>query len=415
MNKGLLRMSEKERRRMMVLDRVEHGQYTLRQAATLLKVSLKQARRSFVRYEADGAAGLVHKSRGRSSNRARSDEFRRMALDRYRERYTDFGPALAAEKLAKEGFALDHETLRRWLMTEGLWSKKRKRRAHRRRREPKAHFGELVQMDGSHHAWFGTDKEQTCLIVMVDDATKTKLAVMDQEETIAGCMKALRLWIERYGVPQALYTDRKNIFVTDREPTIEEQLSGRKPLTVFARACDKLGIPIILANSPQAKGRVERTNGIYQDRFVKELKLRAIATIDKANELLLGGFNDELNAKFTIAPADPNDFHRPVPVGLNLDTVLCIEHTRTLQNDWTVRLKGCIFQILKTNAPLPRPGQKIIVRKHLDGTISLWQGERRLKYSALAEHTQQTRSRLSYNRNFRPPMGGLLRAGGRGE
>ena len=142
-------------------------------------------------------------------------------------------------------------------------------------------------------------------------------------------MQTLWEWIKLRGIPKAIYADRKNIYVTDREPTLAEQLAGKKPKTVLGIACEKLGIEIISANSPQAKGRVERTNGIYQDRFVKELKLKGITTIDGANELLSGGFNDSLNRKFIAEPANKQDFHRPVPKGLNLQNVFCFESTRT--------------------------------------------------------------------------------------
>ena len=219
--KGHLIMSAKERKRMQVLDRVQQRQLSLKEAASVLDLSYRQTRRSLKRFDEDCAAGLVHKSRGRPSNRARAPEFREKVLLRYRDRYQGFGPTLASEKLTEEGMVLDHETLRRWLLTSDLWHKSRKRRKHRSRRERKAHFGELVQMDGSHHRWFGANMPSACLINMVDDATGTSLCVMAEEETTAACMQALKLWIRRYGVPKELYTDRKNVFVTDRKPTVE--------------------------------------------------------------------------------------------------------------------------------------------------------------------------------------------------
>ncbi len=385
MEQGHLIMSTKERLRFIVLDRVQQGQLSLKQAAIRLEISYRQARRLLKRLRKYGAAGLVHKSRGRPSNRTKPLQFRQKVLKIYKELYDGFGPTLAAEKLLEDhGLVLDHETLRRWLLQAGLWEKKRKRRKHRTWREPKEHFGEMVQMDGSHHKWFGENGEKACLIVMVDDATKTKLAVMGKEETIVDCMKTLWEWIKLRGIPKTIYADRKNIYVTDREPTLDEQLAGKKPKTIFGIACEKLGIEIIPANSPQAKGRVERTNGIYQDRFVKELKLKGITTIDGANELLSGGFNDSLNRKFIAEPADKQDFHRPVPKGLNLENVFCFEYTRTVGNDWTIRYKNRSFQILKANKPLPRPKQKILVREQLDGTLTLWDGNNQLKYKHIS-------------------------------
>lgn len=382
---GHLIMSAKERKRMLVLDRVGQKQLNLKEAASLLGLSYRQTRRSYKRFGEQGAEGLIHKSRRRPSNRARPPEFREKVVLRYQDRYMGFGPTLAAEKLVEDGCVLDHETLRRWLLARGLWHKSRKRRKHRSRRERRAHFGELVQMDGSHHRWFGPDKPSACLINMVDDATGASLCVMAQEETTAACMQALKLWIKRYGIPKELYTDRKNVFVTDRKPTVEEQLAGQEPLTAFGRAISKLGIEIIKAYSPQAKGRVERSHGVYQDRFVKELKLKGITTIEGANELLKNGFYRRLNKKFARKPQNNENYHRPLAKSINLDQILCFEHTRTVTNDWTVSFEGRIFQILKTNRPLPRPKDKVIVRIHLDGRTQLIHSGRRLTYKILKQ------------------------------
>jgi len=377
---GHLIMSAKERKRMLVLDRVEQKQLNLKEAASVLGLSYRQMRRSYKRFSEHGAEGLIHKSRARPSNHAKPSEFKEKVIERYQDRYMGFGPTLAAEKLGEDGYYLDHETLRRWLLIQGLWQKCRKRRKHRSRRERRVHFGELVQMDGSHHKWFGADKPKACLINMVDDASGTSLCVMAEEETTYACMQALKLWIRRYGIPKELYTDRKNVFVTDRKPTIEEQLSGAEPLTAFGQAISKLGIELIRAYSPQAKGRVERSHGVYQDRFVKELKLKGITTIAGANELLRNGFSRQLNRKFSQKPKSPEDYHRPLPKNMDLDQILCFEHTRTIANDWTVSFEGRIFQILKTNRPLPRPKDKVIVRIHLNGHTQLIHSGRRLTY-----------------------------------
>jgi len=368
---------------MLVFDRVKEGQLNLIEAAGVVDLSYRQMRRSFKRFDEQGAAGLVHKSRGQPSNRALPPEFRHKVLERYQQRYGGFGPTLAAEKLEQEGLVLDHETLRRWLLAAGLWHKSRRRRAHRSRRERRAHFGELVQMDGSHHKWFGADMPSACLINMVDDATGLSLCIMAQEETTAACMQTLKLWIKRYGIPKELYTDRKNVFVTDREPTIEEQLAGKKPLTAFGKACEKLGIEIIRAHSPQAKGRVERSHGVYQDRFVKELKLKGITAVEGANKLLEGGFSDLLNAKFARKPRNTQDFHRPLQKGLKLEEVFCFEETRILLNDCTIRYKNQFFQVLKKSPLLPRPKDKIIVRVLLDGRTQLIYRNKALKFEPI--------------------------------
>jgi hypothetical protein len=203
---------------------------------------------------------------------------------------------------------------------------------------------------------------------MVDDATGTTLALMREEETTEGAMQLLWRWIERYGVPLALYTDGKNVYVSGREPTQEEQLRGERPFTAFGKACDKLGIEIIVASSPQAKGRVERKHGVYQDRLVKELALQGITAIEGANELLESGFVDNLNRKFARSAASEVDFHRPIPEGVVLKDVFVFEEVRTVHNDWTVRWENRWYQITGPKRNLPPAKGKVSVQRRLDGS-----------------------------------------------
>lgn len=368
---GHLLMSAKERCRKSVFDEVQRGRLTLSEASKKLGLGYRQCRRSYRRFREEGDAGLVHRSRGRPSNRRLPQKLRERAVKRYRERYEGFGPTLAAEKLAQEGLVLDHETLRRLLMKEGLWSKRRKRRKHRQRRERKHHFGELLQLDGSHHAWFGNDHPRSCLMDVVDDATGRRLALLAPEETTEAAMQLVWQWIERYGIPKAIYVDKKTVYLPLREPTVEEQLADVEPQTAFGAACAKLGIELIPAHSPQAKGRIERTHGVYQDRFVKELALRGITTLDTANKLLHNGFTEQLNTKFAQEPASALDFHRPLPKRLDLADVFCFEELRTVQNDWTVRYQNRYYQILEENRPLPKPKDKVLVRTGLDASVHL--------------------------------------------
>jgi transposase len=380
---GHLVMSVKERRRKSVFDEVQEGRLTLGKAAQKLSLSYRQCCRSYRRFREEGDAGLVHRSRGRPSNRRLCSKLRNRVVKRYEERYKGFGPTLASEKLAEEGLVVDHETLRRLLLERGLWTRQRRHGKHRGQRERKAHFGELVQLDGSHHAWFGVERARSCLMNLVDDAQGTTLGLMAAEETTEAAMRALWAWVERYGIPQALYVDRKNVYVTGREPTVEEQLADVEPLTAFGMACAKLDIEIVVAHSPQAKGRVERSHGVYQDRFVKELALRGITTIETANRLLQNGFVDKLNARFTQSPVSSVDFHRPVPKGMDLADVFCFEEFRTVQNDWTIRYKNRHYQILEENRPLPKPKDRVVVRKRLDGSLHVLFRDRPLKFQVL--------------------------------
>src|SRR5215210_4014341 len=246
-------MSTRELRRAGVLARVAAGTLKLGSAAALMEVSYRQAKRVYRRYRAEGATGLKHRNAGVRSNRATEEPQRARALALIREKYSGgvderFGPTLAAEHLASEdGVAVNHETLRRWMLAAGLWSRARKRSPHRRRRERMAHAGELVQLDGSSHPWFEARGPSSCLLTLVDDATGRSLGRFGAQETIWAAVAVLRRWIEAYGVPRALYTDWKNVYV--RGPSQAERVTGAEPLTQFGRMCASLGIQIIPTSS----------------------------------------------------------------------------------------------------------------------------------------------------------------------
>ena len=373
-------MSSKERRRWVVLHQVETDAVTLKEASERMGVSYRQAKRIWKRWREEGESGLIHRSRGGLSNRRSDPVLKREALRLYQEHYRDFGPTLAGEKLEeKHGLRVNRETLRRWLLGACLWGGRTKARRHRRRRPRREHFGELVQFDGSHHAWFEDRAAPCCLMVMVDDATGRSAARMASEETTEAAFRTLRRWIERHGVPAALYTDRKNIYVSDREPTVEEKRAGTGALTDFGRACWRLGIEIIAARSPQAKGRVERRNGVLQDRLVKELRLRGIADIDSANAML-EEFTETLDARLALAPAASANHHRALPSHERLEEILCWETPRRVQNDWTVVYEGRRLQIERQEG-LPPAGARVVVRRRLDASLAILWGERELRFS----------------------------------
>lgn len=385
MEEGHLLMSKKERLRKSVVERIASGELLQTEAAVLVGISARQMKRIYRRYRLEGDAGLVHRGRGRRCSRSKPADMRAQVLSRYAQAYQGIGPTLAAEKLAEEGLVVDHETLRRWLIADGQWQRRRKRGRHRQRRPPKEHFGELLQLDGSHHAWYGQEHPQTCLMDLVDDATGRSMAHMAEQETTEAAMTILQRWIERYGIPKALYTDRKNVYLPERPATLEEQLAGEEPMTAFGKACKKLGILIIAANSPQAKGRVERKHGVYQDRLCHELRLQNITTIEETNRLLQEGFDDYLNQKFAHEPRSKRDFHRALPPHTDLRDIFCYEQTRVLGNDWTIRYNGMTLQVLKLNTPLPKPKTKITIRTWLDGSIHLIYRDRPLVFDVLPE------------------------------
>ncbi len=366
---GHLTMSAKERDRSKVLERVGRGELTLKEAAEMTGVSYRQMKRLKKRFEKDGDQGFVHQGRGKAGNRGHKEELKKRVLEKYKERYPDFGPTLAAEKLEKEGDLVNAETLRQWLIKEGLWQRKRKRSAHRSQRERRAHFGELVQMDGSHHRWFEERGEKCCLMNLVDDATGRTLSIFAKEETTEAAMRLLKMWIEKYGIPTALYVDRKNVYVPDERVEEKARQEGREHYTQFGRACAALGIKVIKAYSPQAKGRVERSHAVYQDRLVKELRLLGINSIEKANELLTGGFADDLNRRFAVEARESAEFHRNSN-GYDLDAIFCIEEERSLSEDWIVRYNNSYYQ-LDRKSKTPPTVRSVKIRHYLNGEMHI--------------------------------------------
>jgi hypothetical protein len=284
-----------------------------------------------------------------------------------------FGPTLAGEHLASDDHVeVNAQTLRRWMLSEGLWSRARKRRVYRKRRERKEHVGELVQMDGSFHDWLEERGPRGCLMNMVDDASADTLARMGSEETIwaaAAAAGVLRAWVKKYGVPVALYTDWKNVYV--REASTKEQLQGVVPVTQFGQMCQRLGIRIIAANSAQAKGRVERNHGTHQDRLVKKMRLKKIKTHAEANTFLEKEYLPEHNRRFRRIPAQPEDYHRAAPRAAELEDVFHLETGRVIGNDWVVRHDNRYFQV-KAQARQYAPAKgKVTVCEWEDGRLQI--------------------------------------------
>ena len=376
-------MSARERERLKIFARVKGGELQQKEAAALCQLEYRYLRRLYQRYCQQGDRGLIHQGRGRPSNRAKTAEFKAAVLARYQERYPDFGPTLAVEKLALDGYAVDHETLRGWLIKAGLWQKRRKRARHRSWRERRAHFGELVQMDGSHHKWFEERAPKCCLMNMVDDAQGTTQSLLDEEETIFAAMGLLWRWIDLYGIPQSLYTDKKNVYVVDEKTRERAADSGEEVFTQFGRACHQLGIKIITAHSPEAKGRVERNHGTYQDRLVKELRLAEISTITAGNEFLQRGYCAQLNQKFEVAPRSQVDYHRSAK-GYDLASIFCVEEERSLSADWIVRFANQFYQLQPTRKSQVAKG-KVRVRHYLNGELHFCYAQRDLAYTLLPE------------------------------
>ena len=380
-------MNKRELKRAEVLWQVQEGNWNLQQAAERMAVSYRQAKRLWKRYGAKGAEGLVHGNVGRASNRAKPRSLRRRVLKLIRNKYGGevgkrFGPTLVAEHLGEEdGIELGVETVRGWMLEAGVWSRERKGRVHRQRRERKEHFGELVQLDGSFHDWLEGRGPRGCLMNMVDDATGTTLCRMGKEETIWAAVRVLRAWIERYGVPQALYTDWKNVYV--RERNAQEKLRGEEPVTQFGRMCRELGIEIIAASSPQAKGRVERNHGTHQDRLVKKLRRKRIASLQEADRYLQEEYCAQHNARFAVAAAAAEDFHLPRPGGKKLEQVFRLERQRVLSNDWVVRDENRFYQVARQSRHHAPAKSKVTVCEWEDGRIEIHYRGRKLSWTEI--------------------------------
>jgi transposase len=385
---GRIGMSQRELHRVEVLARVKSKELKVVDAASLVGVSYRQAKRLWKRYREEGARGLKHGSAGRASCRAKPARFRRRVMKLVREKYgasegERFGPTLAAEHLASEdGMRIDAETLRRWMLAEGLWRRRRKRKPYRQRRERRRHFGELVQMDGSFHDWLEQRGPDGCMMNMVDDATSEVELRLGEEETIWAAANTLQDWVKKHGVPKALYVDWKNLY--KRAPTQREQLRGEEPVTQFGRMCEKLGIEIIAAGSPQAKGRVERNHGTHQDRLIKKMRRKKIGTHEEANLYLQQEYLPEHNQRFRHAAAEAEDYHRRAPSAAQLREVFRLESERILSNDWVVRYENRLFQVQAQSRKWAPAQGKVVVSEWQDGTIEIEYRGRKLPWKEIS-------------------------------
>jgi transposase len=400
-------MSEREMTRAAVLAQVKSGGWTLGKAADRMGLSYRQTKRLWKRYQKHGAAGLVHGSAGRLSNRAKPKKLRAKVLRLIRAKYSGepgerFGPTLAAEHLASEdSIQISSGTLRRWMLAEGLWSRERKVRAHRSRRERKEHFGELVQMDGSFHEWLEGRGPRGCLMNLVEDATGTTLCRLGEQETIWAAVGVLRAWMDKYGVPRALYTDWKNVYV--REPTTKELLHGEPALTQFGRMCESLGIKIIAASSPQAKGRVERNHGTHQDRLVKKLRRKKITTHEQVNRYFEQDYCDEHNQRFAIEPRSEVDYHLRAPGAGKSREIFRLETERVLGNDWVVRHQNRFYQVERQSRTHAPAKSTVRVCEWEDGTVEIHYRGHKLPWHELEERPTRPPAKTGKPRKASPP------------
>jgi len=364
--KDMITMSRRETKRLHIIHQALDKRITQKQAAELVGLSSRQLRRMIKRVREEGDDGICHRSRGRASNRRFSPKVKDKVLNLYRGQYCDFGPTLASEKLFEvHGIKLNDETLRLWLNQENVAYAKRKGRKYRQWRERKHHFGEMVQMDGSHHDWFEGRGPECVFMGYIDDATgKVYGRFYDYEGTMPA-MDSFKRYVRRYGIPQSVYIDKHSTYKSTAKQSIEDELEDKRPMSQFERSLSELEVTVIHANTPQAKGRVERLFRTLQDRLVKEMRLDGVKSVKQANEFLIR-YLPMYNRRFKVKAVSGADVHQSAPSPRVLDRILCIREERTVRNDFTIAYNGRLYQIED-----PLKCHKVAVEERLDGSLHI--------------------------------------------
>jgi hypothetical protein len=381
---GQILMSTKEQERIGVIEQVMRKELKQTEAADQLHESTRQLRRQIRAYQAEAAKGLVHRGRGKPSHRKIPQSEIDRIIQLVRDKYSDFGPTLALEKLQElDGItSLKVERLRQAMIVAGLWTSQQRRKAVvHQLRERRAHEGELVQVDGSPHDWFEGRGPICCLLVFIDDATG-KLLWLEfcESESTLSYLKATKRYLLLHGRPLAFYSDKHGVFrINKTKDGMAEESVG---LTQFGRAMKELDIEPIFANSPQAKGRVERANETLQDRLVKELRLRNISAIATANTYL-PEFIEHFNQKFSVTPTAPANLHRPILASQNLDLILTIQETRVIAKNLSCQYANVVYQIQTNRSAYALRGKQVTIREDLAGQITLWDNQTQLAYTTL--------------------------------
>jgi hypothetical protein len=370
--KGALTLSTKEIDRLMLISQIEQEKISVLEASGLMELSQRQVYRILKRVKVEGTKGIIHKLRGIKSNRGYPKELKEEIIKIYKKRYSDYGPTLFSEMLEEyHNISMNRETLRNWLRQRSITTSIRKKRPHRRKRERRSCYGELLQFDGSHHDWFESRGVECCLLNGVDDATGRVYLRFASSENTEDVLLTMWEYVNKYGIPRSIYTDRGSVYY------------AREKLTDFGRAMKQLNVELIIAKSPQAKGRVERFNRTLQDRLIKALRREGISNIAEANKYLQEVFINKFNQRFAVNPELP-DVHR-LAKGYKLEDIFCYKTYRQVRNDYTINLNGGYIQLLKGTAPLPKPKQNVTICKWLNGQLHIYFNKQELNYKSLKD------------------------------
>lgn len=367
---GILTMSQKEIDRLHIVKKIESKEIKVEEGSKLIGISERQTYRVLKKVREEGSKGIIHKLRGKKSNRGYPEELKRKVIKIYRTNYSDYGPSLYSEQLTENhNISVDHETIRRWLRSKAITTSMRRKRPHRKKRERRSCCGEMLQFDGSHHDWFEGRGAECCLLNCVDDSTGKIYLRFAVSENTQDVLLTLWEYVNKYGIPRSIYTDRYNVY----------RAEGK--LTDFGRAMKELNVEKIYAHSPQAKGRVERVNRTLQDRLIKALRREGISNIAEANRYCQKKFIKEYNARFAVNMEVP-DIHRTIE-GLKLKDIFSYKTSRQVRNDYTINLAGGYIQLLKGKSPLPKPKQNVTVIKRLDDSLHIYFNNQELKFCSL--------------------------------
>ena len=398
--KDIIIMRQKELKRLHLIHKVMEGELTQVEAAEILSLSERQIGRIVKRIREEGDKGIQHQSRGRESRRRLPKRLKDRVVRLYLEKYKGFGPTFTAEKLYElDAIELSKETVRKWLIEAGQWQRGRKPRTHRQWRERKWHSGEMVQMDGSHHDWFEGRRPKCVLMGYIDDATGRIYCRFYEYEGTIPAMDSFKRYVRAHGIPMSVYFDKHTTYKSTAEPSIEDEINGTEPLSEFGRSLRELGVNLIHAHSPQAKGRVERMFNTLQDRLVKEMTLRGIKTIEEANRYLKSYLYSH-NKRFVVKPKEQSNLHRDIPEGLDLDKILCIRTERTMRNDSTIAHNGKLYQIQESVK-----SKKVLVQERVNGKMLITHNDVNLKFKEITTRPekQQKPNRILRKRKGHTP------------
>lgn len=380
----IIMATNKELRKLHLVRKVIEGSILQLEAAEHLGLSARQISRLQIRIREEGDKGVLHRSRGIRSNNAIDEEVYSRAIGLYRQKYYDFGPTLFSEKLQEEeGIGISDETARKWLIGAGLWQKARKKPRHYQRRQRRGQYGTLVQIDGSHHKWFEDRGAKSVLMAYIDDATSRIYARFYAYEGTIPAMDSFLRYLRKNGLPHSIYVDKHTTYKSPGKQAQRYLFEDTEMLSQFERAMEELGVHVIHAHSPQAKGRVERLFKTLQDRLVKELRLAAINSIEESNRFL-DKYLIKHNRKFAVVASEKGDMHRKAPQEIDLKRVLCKKKERTVRNDYTISHDGKLYQIMESFEQ-----KTVMVEERLNGKIEIMLGDKSLRYKEIEERPEK--------------------------